>query len=340
MYLSPGEFFAKGPSHLFPLTANYRSMFIGHGLLAFAVVTGLASIAGWNAERALAVGLLAGAFGLAPDVDILYAPVGLLGVDGLVEAETAFWAAGNAVHRGVTHSLLVGGAAAAAAGLWAAGTRPARALAAAIAAGIIAVGAGDGLLAAVIMAAFVATVFAIGSVGTRRAIAARHVGAAAAVGLLSHPFGDLFTGGPPAFLYPLDVTLVATRVVLHPDPTVHLLAAFGLEVATMWAAAVVYLHATDRRMVDYVSPHATLGLAFAGAALLLPPPSLDAPYRFVFGALGVGAVSGIGTHPRNWRRLLTTDPDGRPLTALGATLTALAALTAALVGYGALYLML
>ena len=87
-------------------------MFIGHGLVAFAIVAGLALLAGWDGERAFAVWLLAGAFGLAPDVDILYAPVGLIGASGLLEAEASFWAAGNAVHRGVTHSLLVGGAAA------------------------------------------------------------------------------------------------------------------------------------------------------------------------------------------------------------------------------------
>ena len=315
-------------------------MFVGHGLLAFAIVAGLASIRGWDAERALTVGLVAGAFGLAPDVDVLYAPVGLLGIDGLVEAETAFWAAGNVVHRAVTHSLLVGAAAAVAAGLWAARTRGPRALAGVVSAGLVGLGALDAPLSGVVMAAFVLAVFAIATVGAQHGLGAAGVGGAAAVGLLSHPFGDLFTGGPPDLLYPLDVTLVAERVVLHPDPALHLLAAFGLEIATMWAAATVYLHLTDRRMAAHVRPHATLGLAFAGAALLLPPPSLDAPYRFVFGALGVGAVSGVGTHPRNWRRLLTTDPDGRPLTALGAALTALAALTAALVGYGALYLLL
>ena len=315
-------------------------MFVGHGLLAFAIVAGLASIAGWDAERALTVGLVAGAFGLAPDVDILYAPVGLLGVDGLIEAETAFWAAGNVVHRAVTHSLLVGAAAAVGAGLWAARTRTLRALAGVVGAGLVVVAALDALLTALVMAAFVVAVFGIATAGVRYDVGAAGVGAAAAVGLLSHPFGDLFTGDPPDLLYPLDVTLVAERVVLHPDPTLHLIAAFGLEIATMWAAAAVYLHLTDRRMAAHVRPHATLGLAFAGAALLLPPPSLDAPYRFVFGALGVGAVSGVGTHPRNWRRFLTTDPDGRPLTALGAALTALTALTAALVGYGALYLVL
>ena len=315
-------------------------MFVGHGLLAFAIVAGLASIAGWDAERALTVGLVAGAFGLASDVDILYAPVGLLGVDGLIEAETAFWAAGNVVHRAVTHSLLIGAAAAVGAGLWAARTRTLRALAGVVGAGLVVVAALDALLTAVVMAAFVVAVSGIATAGVRYDVGAAGVGAAAAVGLLSHPFGDLFTGDPPDLLYPLDVTLVAERVVLHPDPTLHLIAAFGLEIATMWAAAAVYLHLTDRRMAAHVRPHATLGLAFAGAALLLPPPSLDAPYRFVFGALGVGTVSGVGTHARSWRRLLMTDPDGRPLTALGAALTALAALTAALVGYGALYLVL
>ena len=315
-------------------------MFVGHGLLAFAIVAGLASIAGWDAERALTVGLVAGAFGLAPDVDILYAPVGLLGVDGLIEAETAFWAAGNVVHRAVTHSLLVGAAAAVGAGLWAARTRTLRALAGVVGAGLVVVAALDALLTALVMAAFVVAVFGIATAGVRYDVGAAGVGAAAAVGLLSNPFGDLFTGDPPDLLYPLNATLVAERVVLHPDPTLHLIAVFGLEIATMWAAAAVYLHLTDRRMAAHVRPHATLGLAFAGAALLLPPPSLDAPYRFIFGALGVGTVSGVGTHARSWRRLLMTDPDGRPLTALGAALTALAALTAALVGYGALYMVL
>ena len=247
-------------------------MFIGHGLVAFAIVAGLALLAGWDGERAFAVGLLAGAFGLAPDVDILYAPIGLIGASGLLEAEAGFWAAGNVVHRGMTHSLLVGGA-------------------------------------------------------------------AAAVGLLSHPFGDLFTGGPPAFLYPLDGTLVAERVVLHPDPTLHLLAVFGLEVATMWAAAVVYLHTTDRRMADYVSPHATLGVGFAVAALVLPSPTLESPYRFVFGALGIGMVSGV-SRPRQWRAVVSRPAAAERLTALDAALTALATLTTALVAYGTLYLLL
>jgi len=318
-------------------------VFVGHGLVAFALVAGLASLAGWEAERALAVGALAGAFGLAPDVDILYAPVGLLGASGLLEAETAFWTAGNVVHRTVTHSVLVGAVAAVAAGLWAARTRGSRLLAAGLAAGSIAVAALDGALPAAIMAAFAVTVLAVASLGVRCGVDARSVGGAALVGLVAHPFGDLFTGAPPDLLYPLDVALVADRVVLHPDPTMHLLAAFGLELLTVWAAAIVFLHATDRRVADHVSPHAAWGLAFAAAVLFVPAPSLDAPYRFVAAALGVGMVSGagVGVDPRRVR----AGPAGaarradRPrLPALDAGLTGLLAVSTALVAYGTVYL--
>ena len=320
-------------------------MFVGHATVAFALVAGLATLAGWDAERALALGALAGAFGLAPDVDILYAPVGLVGASGPLEAEAAFWAAGNVVHRSVTHSVLVGAVAAGAAGLVAARTTASRLLAAGIGLGLLAVvAATDGALAVVVMAAFVAAVVGLASAGVRHGLAARSVAGAALVGLVSHPFGDLFTGAPPDLLYPLDVALVADRVVLHPDPTMHLLAAFGLELLTLWAAAVVYLHATDRRVADHVSPHAAWGLAFALAVLFVPAPSLAAPYRFVAGTLGVGMVSGagVGVDPRRVR----AGPAGaarradRPrLPAFDAGLTGLLAVSTALVAYGTVYLM-
>lgn len=315
-------------------------MFIGHGLLAFALVAGLASLAGWDAERALAVGVLAGAFGLAPDVDILYAPAGLIGADGLLEAEAAFWAAGNVVHRAVTHSVLVGAVGAVAAGLWAGGTTATRSMAAVFGVALVTLGVLSGALTAAIMVAFVGTIAVLAHVGASHGIRARSVAAAAFAGLLLHPFGDLFTGEPPALLYPLDASLFTEHLVLHPDATMHLLAAFALELATMWAAAFVYLKTTDRRLADHVSPHATLGLGFAAAVVFLPPPSLEEPYRFVFAALGVGMISGVGVDPRRWRGLLGRDASGRRVPALDTGMTALAALSAALVTYGALYLLL
>ena len=314
-------------------------MFAGHALLAFALAAGAASLAGCDADRALAVGVLAGVFGLVPDVDILYAPVGLAGAASLPAAETAFWATGNVVHRTATHSLVVGGAAAVAAGLWARRTRPGRALAALLSAAVVAVGLADAALVAIVLAAFVAAVVAVAEAAARRGIAARDVALAAAVGLLSHPFGDVFTGGPPALFYPMDVAVLAERVVLHPDPTLNLLGAFGLEVATAWAAVVVYLRVTDRRLTPYVGPHAALGVGFAGAVLLLPPPSLEAPYRFVAGALGVGAIAAAGVRVGD-RRTPFRPTDDRPLYRLDAAVTGLVALSAALVAYGILYVWL
>jgi hypothetical protein len=326
------------PERLISADPERGYMFVGHGLVAFAIVAGLASLAGWDADRALAVGVLAGAFGLAPDVDILYAPVGLVGASGLLEAEAGFWAAGNLVHRAVTHSVLVGGVAAGAAGLWAARTAVSRLLAAALGVGLVAIAAPDGPLAAIVMAAFVGTVFGLAHLGGRHDIDPKPVTGAALIGLVSHPFGDLFTGSPPELLYPFDVTLVAQRIVLHPDPTMQLLAAFALELLTIWAAALTYLHVTDRRVTDHVSRQAMLGLAFAAAVVFLPPPSIEAPYQFVGAALGVGMISGVGVHARRFRVGAAGDGDRPGLPALDAAMTALVAVSTALVAYGAVYL--
>lgn len=313
-------------------------MFVGHGLVAFAVAAGLARWAGWSPERALALGVVAGAFGLVPDVDILYAPVGLVGANTVLAAEEGFWSAGNLVHRTVTHSLLVGAVAALGAWAWRRGTRPAEAVALAVGAGLVAVAALDGALPAVVMAAFVGATAVVATAGGRVGLAPRDVGAAALVGLLLHPFGDLFTGEPPALLYPLDLPLVTERVVLHPDPTLHLVGAFGVELATAWLAAVVYLRLTGRRFPDHLAPRAALGVVLAGAVVLLPPPSLETPYRFVFSALGVGLVSAVGVDPRGWRAAVPSETRSRGVRS--AMLTGLTALSTGLVAYAVLYVWL
>lgn len=314
-------------------------MFVGHGLLAFALAAWAADRLGWPAERALVLGLVAGAFGLVPDVDILYAPLGLLGgVDGVLDAAAAFWSTGNVVHRAATHSLLVAVVAAPMAGLWARGTRRAKLLAAGLGAGLVAVTVPDGGLLASIAAVFVVAVLSVAAAGRRVGLDAAPVALAALVGLLTHPFGDLFTGEPPDFLYPLDATLVAERVTLHPDPTLHLLGAFGVELATAWLAGLVYLRLTDHRLATYVTPRAALGAGYAGVALLLPPPTLETSYHFVFTALAAGAVVALGVRPRTWCALgpRTGDHQAR----LGVALTGLTALSLALVAYAALYVWL
>jgi membrane-bound metal-dependent hydrolase YbcI (DUF457 family) len=172
----------------------------------------------------------------------------------------------------------------------------------------------------------------------RRGVAPHLVGVTALVGLLSHPFGDLFTGEPPAMFYPFDVTLFAERVTLHPDPTLHLLGAFAVELATIWLAAYALFALTDRRFRDALSPRAGVGAAYAAAALAIPAPTLSTSYPFVFSILPLAAVGMVGAARRpgsrfrldRFRPALSDWP-----TALA---TGLAAVTLAATGYTLAYL--
>jgi len=313
-------------------------MFVGHAALAFALVGGVAIARGWRAERALALGVVAGAFAALPDVDMVYAIVGVAGAAGsdALAVAGAFWSTGNVVHRAVTHSLVLAPPVALLAALRATDTRIARVLSAAIALLLVSlVAVVGGALAALITLLFVLGAAVVGTVAARHAeLTAGQVLVAALVGLVSHPFGDLFTGEPPAMLYPLDAALVTERVALAADPTLHLLAAFGVELSTVWAAVAVVCIATGLRPRAAVSPRATLGAGYAASVLLIPAPTLDLSYPFVFSVLGVGL---LGVLPRV--RLVgdSRGPSVEPPDWLGAGLTGLSAITVAWLAYAVAY---
>ncbi|MFC7173477.1 hypothetical protein ACFQL0_09150 [Haloplanus litoreus] len=107
-------------------------------------------------------------------------------------------------------------------------------------------------------------------------------------------------------LYPLDATLVSERVTLAADPTLHLLGAFGVELATIWAAVAVAGLATGLRPRTAVGPRAGLGAGYAASVLLIPAPTLDLSYPFVFSVLGVGLVGALPECASSGR------PPGRP----------------------------
>lgn len=95
-------------------------MFVGHGLLALAVVSAVAVHRGWAPRRALTLGLVAAGFATLPDVDVVYPLVATLAGAGSTGALTQdFWRLSTTIHRGVTHSLVVGVWTAGAVGLWA-----------------------------------------------------------------------------------------------------------------------------------------------------------------------------------------------------------------------------
>lgn len=316
-------------------------MFVGHGLVAFAIVAGLATWSGTERDRAVAIGILAGAFATIPDLDIVHPLLALAIEPGpLVEAPSRFWTLSTEIHRAATHSVLVG--ALTALGVTAVAVRPADHSNAtvrrpwqcvalggtALLSGLVAVvWLLDSPLAGAIVALMVAAGIGLAVVARRQGISIHAIGVAAVIGLVSHPFGDLFTGNPPPLLYPVDWDLLTAQVSLHPDPTLHLLAAFMVELATIWLALAVLARLFGVRLREQGGLQSLAGVGYAGAVLVLPAPALDAATPFLVSVLAVGLV---GTPLRStedrwvWR----------------AVTTGLAAVTIAAVAYGAAYLVL
>lgn len=281
-------------------------MFVGHALFAFALAVLFAERRGWSARHALALGIVTGSFAALPDVDVVYALFALDGgrfVSGGAVDPEAFWAAANSVHRSMTHSVIVALVAGPAFGLLTVGrarregARTGRALAyRTLAAGALTALVGvaiavSGPIGGIVMGAFVVAGVGFAAVIRRRTgLSPRVVAYAATAGLLTHPWGDLVTGQPPQVLYPFAVGLFDGRVVLHPDPTIHLLAAFAIELATVWLAVFAVVRVTDGSFGAFYDRSAALGAAYSVVPLVLVPPTLEVSYHFVFSILAVGAV--------------------------------------------------
>jgi len=305
-------------------------MFVGHGLVAFAVVASLAARR-VPRERALLAGVLAGAFATVPDVDMLFAVLGAVEAASPAGAAESFWTATDTLHRSVTHSLVVGAVLAAGLGVlvaarsgaWRARTRRVALAAALAGTGVLvaAVWLAGGPLTAAMLGVFLTAGLGVALAAGRLGFGPRAVAGLAAVGFLSHPFGDLLAGGPPDLLYPLGWQVLTERVVLSPDPTVHLLAAFFVELAVIWLALVVFLRLRDRRLRTVVRPRAALGVGYAAAVLAVPAPTVEVASPFVLSVLAVGLV-GVP---------LTRRPRPLPAVATGLTAVTLAALAYATV---------
>lgn len=303
-------------------------MIAGHAPLAFALVAVLATVYGTSAKRALRLGLVAGGFALVPDVDMVYAVAGLLGAQpaGVWGAVDAFWTSSKVVHRDLSHSLLI--AIPAIVGFAAVTARRFTGVAILPLIGIIALGVvTGGILGGVIMGLYVAMGLAVVLLASELDLGPRAILATATIGLGFHPFGDVFTGTPPSFFAPLGIEVLVERVVLHPDPTLNLLAIFGLELLCLWAAVVVATDLTGRSIRTTIDWRATAGAGYGVAALVMPAPTLDVSYHFVFSVVAIGSV---GVAPLGFD--LTRD---RLVT---ATITGLAAISMGGAAYTAVYL--
>jgi membrane-bound metal-dependent hydrolase YbcI (DUF457 family) len=327
-------------------------MFLGHGLLAFALAVLVAQWRGWDSKRVLAVGIAAGAFAALPDVDVLYAalavnPAELLGAAGV--QPSAFWGPANEAHRLMTHSLVVAAVAGPAFGLWSLRSADRRGLAAsataiALLAALVAVAAtASGLTGGFVMTAFALIGLAVAEFSrSKLQLRPRIVALAATAGIASHPWGDLVTGEPPALFYPLDVTILERRVMLSSDPTLHLLGAFAIELAVVALAVAVLARELDYEPHKLVDRRALVGAGYGVAAVVMAPPTIHLSYQFVGSILAVGGFVGISEPSALERSRLGAAFDrvlGTTERTLRTILTALAGIAVALVSYGLVYLL-
>lgn len=309
-------------------------MFIGHGTLIFAFVAFTALFCGVSRERALALGVAAGLFAFIPDADMVYAFAGLLHVEeaSMFAAANAFWATSTAVHRTITHSLVITIPMAIGVTLLATTQYRLKGLSVgvfAVLVGVVYVESGSlGIL--VTVAFILAGTVVVYLARNRLGLSAHDIGMVALVGLASHPFGDLLTGNPPTFLYPLEVTIMETRPTPFVDGTFNLLTAFGFELIAIWAGVIIFLHLNDQQLRTHLATRAAIGGAYALTALVIQPPTFETSYQFVFTVL---AVATLGVHPQS-----IIDRSEQNLVA--TIVTGLSAVTVAGVGYTITYLVM
>lgn len=341
-------------------------MFVGHEFLAFAIAGWVALRLGGDDRAARHAGFVAAVAALLPDLDIGYAvatyAVAVAG--GTPLGWEPFWGVANATHRVVTHTLPTGGVATLAFGAVVAVVRRQRRAGArsrsrseratTVALGGLATVAAAMLLsgfraavspaAAVVAAGFLACVAATGwLLATRTGLSTPGMTAAAGIGFLSHPFGDVFLAAPPPLFSPFGPPVWTGRVALSADPTLDLLGVLFAELATVWAGLAVFSRvAGDRigqggRVRDAIDRRAGVGLAYAPSAVVLPRPTIADAH--ILGATVVPFAAIVGV----WAGVASSRRDTAEHNAHGSTsiyvgvVGGVTALTLAAVAYTAVY---
>ncbi|MFD1598743.1 metal-dependent hydrolase [Halobellus rarus] len=363
-------------------------MFVGHEFLAFALAGWGARLTGADRGTALRLGGIAALAALLPDLDVVYASAtyAVAVWAGAPFGWEAFWGVANGVHRVVTHPLPVGVVAAlvftAAAALvrgdaqavrgHAASSRLPRvharnALGTVFVALIAAVGIAALLLvfwggvsqtAATVAAAYLSVVGVAGALVSRRANAtAASLAAAAGVGFLTHPFGDIFLAAPPPLLSPFGPPLLTERISLATDPTVEILAILFVELATVWLGIAVASRVGAGEFVgidqglsglrDVIGIRSAAGVAYGAAVFVLPRPTITDAHLLGFTIVPLAVAVGLWAGRSNDRPPSAPGPSSpAPLGVgrrrAGATigaLTGLTALTLAALAYLVVYLL-
>lgn len=360
-------------------------MFVGHEFLAFALAGWGAYRFGRGgrsdttreetAHTALALGAVAALAALLPDLDVVYAAAtyALAVGGGAPLGWEAFWGVANGVHRVVTHPLPVGAVATLVFGAAIAVARGRSAVASRSRtrqtwtriglAGLLALASATVLLsafrtvvspqAALVAGAFLACVGVVGAlVGRRTDLSALAVALAAGVGFLTHPFGDVFLAAPPPLFSPFGPPVLTARVSLAGDPTLDLLGVLFVEIAAVWAGVAVFSRVrADRfgpasRLRTAIDPRPALGTAYAGAAFVLPRPTIADAHVLGFTIVPLAVVVAVWVGHGEYARAVEADRLGdanasrRVDAAFVGLVAGLSTLTVAALGYAVVYLFL
>lgn len=307
-------------------------MIAGHAALSFLVASLAAYYIGKNPDQCIKIGIFAGVFAVLPDLDIVFAAGEVLkvftsGLGGFIES---FWDVSGSFHRGVTHSVIT---------LFFSTVffvfyrdRKNKLRLAAITVffssvyGLFYAGAE----AAVVLAVFMTSGMKLSSYSVRF-LSRKEFMLSATSGLMIHPFGDIFTGTPPDFLFPLNFTLIESRVVLNQDPVLNLLSILLLELLLVFLAVLSAIFLREDGIRGHMSYSPLVGLLYAPLYFVLPEPTLSSPYIFVFVAVGLGLLANIlAFHRDEWS-------GGHPANMHG--LNFVLTFLAASISYGAVYLL-
>lgn len=264
-------------------------MIIGHFFLAFALTAIIGKYLKLEDERTLKLGLLAAVLALTPDIDIVFALKEIFALgSGFYEFTDSFWTASEATHRGLTHSLIILGATSS--GLITYQRTGNKLFASLLLTGFTAAAATQGILPAATIAIFIALCLALTErIGKEFSLKEYSLGLF--TGLIIHPFGDVFTGTPPEFFYPLGLTLIESRIVLHSDPVINLLSILLIELSTAVLAIKKYSDIKELKIGDELSYIPLLGILFVFPGLFIREPTMSTSYQMVGGLVVFSAAA-------------------------------------------------
>lgn len=274
-------------------------MIVGHAALGFLVAALAAYYMDIDPDRCLAIGIFAATFAALPDIDLVFASGEILTIfsSGGGAFIDSFWEASESFHRGITHTLVGLVLSAVAFTFYRERARTE------IAAGMVFLSAAFGFVLGGLLSAAIMTVFSMAGIFITH-LSTNYLGRkefvlAAFIGLVSHPFGDIFTGVPPDFLFPLGLNLLESRIVLNQDPVLNLLSVLLLELFILFMAVLTAIMLKEDDLRSHLTPAPLLGIFYVPMYFFIPQPTLSSAYVFVFLAVTLGFMANFLAHVMN-----------------------------------------